>query len=66
LHCRHCNCIFRGKPTWRKVKRLWTFNHASSDMKRLQYIIGKKHRKCKIPHEGGCINFYDQPQLLPC
>jgi len=61
LLCRHCNTVFRGKPTWRKIKKLWTINHSCLGIKkRLQYIVGKRHRKCSHSHEDGCINFYNE------
>lgn len=61
LLCRHCNTVFRGKPTWRKIKKLWTINHSCLGIKkRLQYIVGKRHRKCNHQHEDGCIDFYNE------
>jgi hypothetical protein len=57
LFCNHCNRSFQAKPTYRPKFMHYLVNHACSGLKRHQYVLGVKHRKCQFQCEPsqGCI-----------
>jgi len=57
LRCNHCQAVFFAKPTKRDGKYL--VNHTCThSTRRIQYIIGSRHRKCSISHpKMPCIEF---------
>lgn len=57
LYCCHCSRVFKAKPTYRKRFQHTLVNHSCSGLKRRQYVLGVKHRKCDFgcSPETGCI-----------
>lgn len=57
LYCNHCNRTFKAKPTYRPKFMHHLVNHACSGLKRHQFVLGVKHRKCQFQCDSthGCI-----------
>lgn len=57
LYCNHCEKAFKAKPTFRPKFMHFLVNHACSGVKRHQYVVGVKHRKCPFDCDAtlGCI-----------
>lgn len=57
LYCNHCEKSFKAKPTFRPKFMHYLVNHACSGVKRHQYVVGVKHRKCPFSCDSvlGCI-----------
>lgn len=57
LYCNHCEKSFKAKPTFRPKFMHYLVNHACSNVKRHQYVVGVKHRKCPFSCDAvlGCI-----------
>jgi hypothetical protein len=59
LLCNHCMKSFLAKPTYRKRFEHYLINHSCYGAKRIQYVIGRKHRSCTAgcSRKLGCIRF---------
>jgi len=57
LFCNHCKLTFKAKPTYRRRFNHTLVNHSCSGMKRRQYVLGVKRRKCNYACNAfqGCI-----------
>lgn len=59
LVCNHCMKSFLAKPTYRQRFEHYLINHSCYGAKRIQYVIGRKHRSCTAgcSRKLGCIRF---------
>jgi len=57
LFCNHCKLTFKAKPTYRRRFNHTLVNHSCSGLKRRQYVLGVKRRKCVFACNAfqGCI-----------
>jgi len=60
VFCNHCNNQLLVKVTERQNNR-FVLNHKCSGIRRHQYVLGVKHRRCPFDHPGGCLVFYNDP-----
>lgn len=60
VFCNHCNKQLLVKVTERENNR-FVLNHKCSGIRRHQYVLGVKHRRCLFDHPGGCLVFYNDP-----